>query len=118
MGNTDEAEVPWLRRDACQGFLAAEIPFYKSKLRSQLPELLEDACVRKVRTDKINPGTLCRQINGEPGLMFTVSGEGDILLGECQPLLCLRIPPDFLLFFLGAETADSGHLFPTVEGGD
>ena len=93
MGNTDEAEVPWLRRDACQGFLAAEIPFYKSKLRSQLPELLEDACVRKVRTDKINPGTLCRQINGEPGLMFTVSGEGDILLGECQPLLCLRIPP-------------------------
>ena len=50
MGNTDEAEVPWFRRDACQGFLSAEIPFYESKLRSQLPELLEDACVLKVRT--------------------------------------------------------------------
>ena len=90
MGPSHIAKMPWLMGNAGHRFLAGPIPFHKAIIHRPAAKFLTNTAIGKVRANKIQIRPCLSQVNGQPRLMLTVSGEGHELLGKSTPVLTQR----------------------------
>ena len=74
--------MPGLMGNTGDRFFFFGVTFHKTIVGGIAAEVLADAFIWKIRTYEINVFLSLSQIDGQPCLMFTVTGQSDKLAGK------------------------------------